>query len=204
MHTFDGRLVCALKRSLIGSIAGLILGSALLGCAPGLKTVSVSKIPAIESDQANLGSVRVAVRPFQDFRADQSIGIYKGTKLQADGDIGRQIQLALEDGLKAKGARLSLFNVPSISGQVTDWYVQVTDEFPSPEVQARAALKLEVFDVNQHRIYSGSYSGTAALKHPLVSQTKVEDTLGLAMKQAILEALTDPDLVAKLGISAVR
>lgn len=175
----------------------------LNGCAPGLdRTLSVNRIPDLDAAQlhASLGpDIKVQVQKFTDNRTERTIGDINGRTLAPASDVALAAQLALEQKLKAKGYRLSLFNSPSISGEVKEWLVQVHPGFPSSTVDASAEIKLNVFSPKGVLVYSATYKGTSTAQNPYFSQERIESVLGEAMAYALEEAIRDEQLRSKLA-----
>lgn len=192
-----------------GKLSGyLVVGLAavllwLNGCAPGLnQTLSVNRIPDLDAAElrASLGpDIKVQVQKFTDARPEKTIGDVNGRALSPASDVALAAQLALEQKLKAKGYRLSLFNSPSISGEVKDWLVQVHPGFPSSTVDASAAVKLNVYDPKGVLVYTATYKGTSTAENPFFSQERIESVLGEAMAYALEEAIRDERLRSKLA-----
>jgi len=185
-----------LKVSILFSLA------LLAGCAPGLGTeLRVNAIPELSSIQTvqNMTMSRVALQRFNDSRQKPVIGEVDGRELAAGGDVADSVRRALELRLKAHGAQVVLFNAPSISGDVREWFVKVNPGFPSSKVEAKALIKLRVFSQRDKALYEGSYKGEMSEESPVFSEGHIEQVLGGAMSQALNEALSDPELLRSLG-----
>ncbi len=171
----------------------------LFGCAPGLKnTLRVSSIPAAENSRRNLDGLRLNVGTFKDARISTGIARVNTREVRADGDVGAAVQQAFERQVKIQGAKLSLFNAPTLRGTVKDWKIMVKPAFPSSKADARASLEVELVDTGGKVKYRGTYSGNMSVENPVMREERVEGILGEAMLNAMVHVLNDRRFVSKL------
>lgn len=179
------------------------LAGAVCGCAPGIdNSLSVSQVGTGSASGGHAlieSSHRARVGGFIDARGSDDIGEIDGKALAPSGDIAQSVQKAVEQELRNAGVRVSLFDAPMITGEVTMWRVSVNSGFPASRVRAQAQLKLRVLGIDNRAAYTGTYSGEVVAEHPLFSQQKIEEVLGDAMNQALKEAMSDERLMEKLA-----
>lgn len=185
-------------------IIGIVLCLVCLaGCAPGLgKTLNtdyISPLPLEKTVQQRLSGVQLRTGDFIDARGVETIGEIDGRRLLPAGDVGQSVKRAFEDALRNGGADLSLYSGPMVKGEVLAWKIEVQPGFPVSEVNTEASLRVMVSSGSNRNAYSAIYSGTAEEKHPYLSETKIEELLGLAMAYAIREALRDQRLLFELA-----
>src|SRR5436190_13394540 len=100
----------------------------IAACAPGLGgkivigPIGDSEIKPIE-DLASDGLTRVHVLPFSDNRAVEAIAQIDGRLIKPEGDLGIIVQDGIERSLKKSGVRLSLFDSPTVRGEIKEWRV---------------------------------------------------------------------------------
>lgn len=179
----------------------VLLANLLSGCAPGLgASLRVPPLPeeGVQPLMLTAGEVRVNIAKFNDMRQPQFIGDINGRMLETDGDVAYIVQTGCERIFSAAGAKLALFNVPSISADVAKWYVQVKTGFPTSKAVAEASLTMTVYDRESHKVYTATYTGQTSSEHPFLSENKIKEVLGLAMNYAIRQALADPRLLENL------
>ncbi len=175
-------------------------------CAPGLeRDISVRQIVSPESSViTEVNDLKISVGEIQDLRQDPSIGMIGDTKLMPREKPAQSVQIALEQKLKARGFSLKHFNAPVLVGDLYDWRVNVSQNFPLAEVQASAKVKLRLAAPNSSSFYEATYEGESSGKSPIFSQGKIEEMLGAAMSVALDEALRDDKLLAKISEAQLR
>lgn len=171
-------------------------------CAPGLgRSLKVNRIP--EAAGENLAKqyevpLKVQVERFEDQRRSPVIAEIDGREIVPDGDVGVEVQQAIERQLQTSGVRLAIAKSPILRGGVTSWRADIKPGFPSSTVQANATIRVELLDEDNNKLYSAVYSGNALEEHPMLSEYKIESALGGAMANAIREALRDERLVQQI------
>ena len=173
------------------------------GCAPGLGSqLSVDRIPDKESAAPGADYLfKVRVEKLRDIRSNSAVGEIGLRELQPLGDPGLSVRSALEQRLRSQGAWISLFEGPSLGGEIQRWKVQVVPSFPASRAEAVAQLGLELYDISGRLIYRGNYSGTFTAEHPVFSAADIEEVLGSAMGEALDQALDDDRLMEKVHSS---
>ncbi len=181
----------------------VLLVCVLSACSPSLeRTLKVDYVEPESVDntvKASVSAVRVKLGEFSDLRRQPAIGEIDGRKLLPDGDVALSAKMALQDGLREAGASIALYGDTVVSGEVTNWFVQITPGFPLSKVEASATMRLRVERAHGKSTYSALYSGSIEQKHPFLTQTKVEKSLGDAMAIAVKEALKDDNFVAEIS-----
>jgi hypothetical protein len=178
-----------------------LLALLVSGCAPGLgASLRVPPLPeeGVQPLVLTSGEIRVNIGKFNDMRQPQFIGDINGRLLETDGDVGYITQTGCERIFALAGAKLALFNVPSLSGDVNRWYVKVTTGFPTSKAVAEASVTMSVYDRESHKVYTATYTGQTSTEHPFLSESKIKQALGSAMNYAIRQALSDQRLLENL------
>lgn len=173
----------------------------LSACAPGLgTTLRVDAFEATDATSIAIGGARMRARvgQFLDMRTRKAIGEVRGRELEPAGDVASGATRALEDELKRAGVELSLFEAPILVGEVQQWFVTVTPDFPTSSVEAKAKIRMQVTDKSGKVLYSGLYSGGMSQKHPWLTEDEVSHVLAQAMSFAMREALKDERLLREL------
>ena len=188
-------------RILVWRTLSVLLLLFAVGCAPGLG--ASLRVPAITEEEVtpfshSTGEIRVNVGKFQDMRQPHFIGDVNGRLLEADGDVGLTVQTGFERLFSAAGARLALFNSPSIVGDVNKWYVKVNTGFPTSKAMAEADITVSVFDRDSRRVYTATYTGQTSYEHPVLSQSRIQKALVAAIGYAMRQALADERLLENL------
>lgn len=173
--------------------------SFLFSCAPGLnKTLRVSSIPVAEHSAKNLDGVRLNIGTFTDARTSAGIARVNGREVRAEGDVGSNVQQAFERQVKLQGAKLTIFNAPTLRGTVKDWKIFIKPDFPSSKADAKASLEVELVAADGKPKFRGTYSGNMSVENPVMREDKVEEILGEAMLNAMIHVLNDRRFVSKL------
>jgi uncharacterized lipoprotein YajG len=177
----------------------------LVGCsASSPDTLSPYRIteprmaPGFRPPADVVGPGGVNIRSLADARTDPSLGSFGGSTLRSNSDVNAPVRQALEDRIRGAGLTVGLLNSPSVGGEIKDWYVSVVNGFPVDRAEARATIVLDVFDADGQVRYRGTYKGTAIYQRPFMSQSRIEETLGQAMGEALDAALDDGRFLAAI------
>lgn len=181
----------------------LFTAGCLSACAPGLgRDIGVSPIsmPSGESPRSNSSvAVHAQIRPFVDNRPSQAIAEIGGREINSRGDLALQVREAFENYLKQRGVETGDPEAPIIGGQISAWYVRVEPGFPTSQAQAEATLVIEVSNLANQLVYTGKYSGSTVVSHPMLNESRISDALAQAMGYAIEEALRDEKLMDRIA-----
>lgn len=179
-----------------------IIGITLGACSPGLgKKLRIDKISGAEALPVSSGlasAPTLRVGTFEDRRPYTEVGEIDGRLLQPEGNVALNVQVALEDLLRAQGAQISQFSGPALVGQILEWRVTVVPGFPTTTVKGTASVKVELRDEVYAVLYTATYSGSAEAQHPIMSQAKVEKVLADAMSTALSGVIEDRELLGRL------
>jgi hypothetical protein len=179
---------------------------AVAGCAPqiGLRI----PLPNLPDPQRTVPSavgqgepIRVRVGSFIDGRRSDTIAVVDGREVGSEGPIGPVVQEGFERYFRNAGASVVLFKAPSIEGEVIEWRVAVTPQFPASAASAVARIKVEIRGEGARVAYRATYAGEATASHPFLSEASVRELLATAMGSAIEEAVHDEGLVIALSNS---
>lgn len=176
----------------------------LSACAPGLGTkLTITSLPDIEEKDIhkdpNNELIKVSIMPFIDTRSSEKIADVNGRSVNSEGKIGLVVQDGFSRAFKKAGMKVCLFDCPIVGGEVNDWRIDVSPAFPTSSVHAIAKIRVTVFNLQNDLIYSARYSGSTDTKDPFLTESRIEEVLGVAMNYAIAEALKDERLIGALG-----
>lgn len=197
-----------IRRLFSAILTPVLLGGfviAVSSCGPSLK--STISVPKVEFDQSQrkksgLAGSQLTVDQFVDKRVSKIIA----GEAESPGDKGAEaaqpIGPAVQDGLKRafadRGAEITDSAPIVVSGEVLRWYASVASGFSS-KAKGEAAVRIEVFDPANKKIYTGTYEGFATMQHPSLSEKDVSETLGAAMAQALSQIGEDKQLMRVLS-----
>lgn len=179
-------------------ILGILAVLSCVSCAPYVgRAVDVPEIPSVvkEGEVRNRLGNSVAVGEVRDARESAAEG---STYTEPAGDVAAAVRQALEKTFTDKGMIISLDAPVTVSGEVREWRSAVSAKTTSM-IQSEAALAIEVRDPSNKKLYSGVYHGSRSSQFPVASAGDVQDSLGLAMSQAISQMLQDKELVSVLS-----
>jgi len=172
----------------------------LNSCAPGLgKTLKITKYPDPISPANSLSFIKVRVLPFIDDRKSHEIGEISGRKLSSEGTVSYVVRRMFEEEIKSGGGSLVEFSDKSVSGAIKNWRIEVTPGFPSSVTEATAEVELTISSQDQGTLYRGRYSGFSSMRNPFLSEAKIEEVLGQAMRFAVYEAFKDRKFLGRLN-----
>lgn len=183
-------------------LASVLLSLGVASCAPTLgKTIEAPQIPVVASKpeaRARLGSY-IAVTAVQDARTgqpatDSAVADYT----EPYGGVTNIVETGLKNAFRDAGIAVVDTAPVSIKAEVRKWRAQV-DTKSTSAISSEATLFVEVDDPTGKRIYSGTYNGTRSSQFPVVTRIDVQDSLGLAMANAIEQVISDPQLVELLN-----
>ena len=182
-------------------LTALLIASAA-ACAPKLgATIEAPQIPptaAKPEARARLGSY-IAVTGVSDSRvgqppSDSSIADFT----EPYGGVSAIVENGLKNAFRDAGIAV-VDNAPvAMKVEVRKWRAQV-DTKSTSAISSEATLFVEMDDPTGKRIYSGTYNGTRSSQFPVVTRVDVQDSLGLAMANAIDQVISDPQLVDLLN-----
>lgn len=152
--------------------------------------VPVPEIPAAtQSTPEKAISSMVTVGSFRDVRSTP-----EGEQISPEGEVTETVKEAFKSALAKRGARVSTDAPTTIHAEIRSWYA-TTQGTSAVEVESQATLYIEIHTKNSQRVFNGTYTGSRTSSFPLVSAKDIGDSLGLAMAQAIEQALSDKALI---------
>lgn len=180
-------------------IAATFTISSLTGCAvsPG-RTVETPEIPPIAANgesRARLGSY-LAVQSVED-RRDASPSSDAGFT-EPFGRVGASVEEGLKNAFRENGISILETAPLTLRTEIRKWRTKV-DSKANTMLNSEATLFVELVDPSGKKIYSGSYNGTRASQFPVVTRVDVQDSLALAMANAIGQVVSDPELLNVLS-----
>jgi uncharacterized lipoprotein YajG len=178
-----------LKKLLSFSIISLIASFSACVAVVG-PHVPVPEIPpGSEATPEKAISSLVSVGSFRDVR-----GAPEGEQISPEGEVTEAVKEAFRTALTKRGARVTPDAPTTIHAEIRTWYA-TTQGTGAVEVESQATLYFEIHSRDSQRIFSGVYTGSRSSTFPLVSAKDIGDSLGLAMTQAIDQALSDKALI---------
>lgn len=179
---------------------------ALFGCAPSLGAkLRVDRFPVASTSTIVLqprSRVQIRVGEVTDMRADPSVATIDGRSIPPDGEVGLAVREAISNEVVAAGGSLSQFDGSRVDAEILTWHVGVQPGFPSTKVNAKATVRLNLFDAHGGKLYAGIYRGATDVEHPLFSQERVEQALAQAMQYALSEAFSDEAVRRALALQS--
>jgi len=176
---------------------------ALSACAPGFgERVNVEELIAIADPTPGsppAGERWVRVNQFTDNRPAEELVRVDGRAVQPEGLVAVRVSRAFQDLLRLRGYRVSQFHGVLLQGEVTQWVVDVSPEFPLSRAKASAAVRISALADNGRPLYAATYYGDAELSHPFLREGRVKTLLGTAMETALEGALKDQALRSAIG-----
>ncbi len=187
-----------LQRSAIVAIA---LSLVLSACAPGLgTTLDIDRFDAPTAlTTSSKSGLQVQVGKLIDARARRAVARVGSRDIEPAQDVGNVVTAALQSEIKSMGAKLALFEAPILTGEVREWIVTVTPDFPTSALEAKASIRLQITDQTGRVPYSGVYTGSIEEQHPWLREEQIAHALSTAMTYAIREALGDEVLLREMG-----
>lgn len=138
------------------------------------------------------------VGDIRDGRPQTALAVMGEKKSEPEGDITLAVSRALQEGLKSKGFEINDSAPVVVTGEVRTWLVTIKGGVPS-KGESSAALSLEVYDPANKKVYSGVYQGSARMERSTLSDQDISRLLGVAMTEAIGQALSDKNLIQLLA-----
>ena len=186
-------------------IRALVLLSILAffgGCAPGLSSSLRVKPEGIElhDETSRVGSRAagcIRIEQFLDQRKNAEIGLIDGRALVADGSVIASVERSVAKAFFAKSTGTDLC-IP-IQGELRDWIVVVTPEFPQSKIEGKCTLLLSVQPSEQSQGYRAIYTGNSTRSHPFADRDLVERTLDEALEECLKSAVNDDSMRRAVG-----
>lgn len=177
----------------------LILASAFSACAPSLGgTIAVPSIPLAENMDQSRARLFTSV-DVVDFKDGRGAAPSEDSGFtEPRGDIDVKLQEAIGDALTKRGISVFGGAPVKITGEVRTWRTQVAAEGAVGTISSEAALFIQVLDRNGSVRYSGTYRGSRSSQFPVVAESDVQESLGLAMSQAIAQLMEDQQFLQSL------
>lgn len=185
------------QRALIIFLSSLTLNACAPGLGSGIKLIPISVDSGDKSPEETLSELPVAVSKFEDRREKQEIARIDDRLIPPNGDVGLTVEEGFEHEFRRRGARIGSIQGVRVTGEVQQWYMEVTPKFPLNEVVANAGVLVRI-ERDGAPLFQATYSGAVQSKEAIVSERKAEKLLSVAMAKAIEEAITDQDFLRNL------
>ena len=166
-----------------------------LACAMRVdSSYPVPAIPEIDSQKtSSLHGLSISVQPFLDARLPAIQDKVNVSITQPEGEVEQTVELAFVEALQSQGAVLDGNGEKSIVGEIRRWDSKVAAS-TSGTIDSNATIYLEVKDAAGKSLFSGEYHGSRSSQFPVIAKQDVGDSLGLAMSEAITQAIRDKNL----------
>lgn len=179
-------------------VACTLIGT-LTGCAvnPG-RTVETPSIPAVAAKgeaRARLGSY-LAIEGVED-RRDSSTASNEGFT-EPFGRVGSSVEEGIKSAFRENGISILETAPVTLHAEVRKWRTKVGSGAQTM-LDSEATVYVELKDPSGKRLFSGSYNGTRSSQFPVVTRVDVQDSLALAMANAIGQIVSDPGLLNVLS-----
>lgn len=182
-------------------LIGLFL---LASCAPNLgKTIEAPQIPAV----ATKGDARPRLGTYISIQSveDARIAVDPGTAsmdgidyTEPQGAIGSLVENGLKAAFRENGISVIDSAPLVIRAEVRTWRAH-TETKAQSDLASEATLYVEVIDPAGKKLFNGTYNGNRASTFPIITRVDVQDSLGIAMANAISQAVVDPQLLTVLS-----
>ena len=183
-----------IKVSFMGLRGALVAGAVVLmsACAPSLGgTIDAPTIPSVAPKgdaRARLGSY-LSIQTVEDARSKGISG--EAGYTEPAGKVTQIVEDGIKSAFRENGISILDSAPVTLRTEIRQWRAKVTSTAQA-EIQSEATIFVEALDPAGHVIYSGTYTGERSSKFPIVSRIDVQDSLGLAMANAIGQAVADP------------
>ena len=137
------------------------------------------------------GDAVVYIHQFSDARTAEAIAEYDGREVKPAGDVIDRVVRALRGGLQKKGYRFAENAPVLIAGEIRKWMANISGGFKA-RVDAQAAVSIDLIDPANKRVFSGIYQGYANMEKSGMEDKDVQETLSVAMAEALGRMLSDP------------
>jgi uncharacterized lipoprotein YajG len=154
---------------------------------------------------SDLGSTRarlsttVALDDIKDVR-DSIVHLDKDENIsytEPSGHVPDAVGRALHKTLQAVGVSVLPSADRRIWGEVRTWRTNVSTKAVT-QIKSEAVLYLEVLDNKGKRAYSSTYHGSRMSQFPIATEEDIQESLSIAMSQAITQAVSDEGLLNAL------
>ncbi len=136
-------------------------------------------------------SPKVRIGIVNDLRTQKVVGEIEGRSLTELGDATRVVQKGLEKYFSINGYDISLFNAPTVLGELSSWVVAVKPRALSTLLTSKAEIMLSLLNREGKVIYKSVYNGNFSNTGIFFTQSDVEKALAEAMHVALQEASKD-------------
>ena len=151
----------------------------------------------IQSRSVGAGA-EIFINEFTDAREDAAIADFQGKPSKPDKEVAPVVEKALISRFQKYGFLSSETAALAINGSVVKWIARITGGVPA-NVDAEAAINIEVLDPANKVIYSGTYEGFANARTPNMSKNDVRESLNASMLEAINQIFQDRKLLNLLS-----
>ncbi|HMO17810.1 MAG TPA: YajG family lipoprotein [Oligoflexia bacterium] len=152
--------------------------------------VSVPRMPNPTSNSGDYLPVVVNIRPFKDMRLLERIE--QSENITPEGDVSDVVTGYLESALKTRGVTFDSSSPITLTGEIRTWSAEARGS-STGELKSEATVYVEVIQSGLRK-FSGTYQGARSSQFPIVTPQDISDSLGLAMSQAIDQAISDSSL----------
>ena len=154
----------------------------------------VPAIPEVDSQKTSaLHGLNISLQPFLDARLPAIQEKSNVSIAQPEGEVVQTVESAFAEALQAQGVVLATDGGKNIVGEIRRWDSKVAAS-TSGSIDSNATLYLEVKDADGNSLFSGEYHGSRSSQFPVIAKQDVGDSLGLAMSEAITQAIRDKNL----------
>ncbi len=162
--------------------------------------VAAPKIPIVQHKMAYPTPVllNAEISSFQDSRPNQNSSSGKSVTMPV-GEVGTLVSKAAEQAFKKRGMELrGAGGMSTIRGRIIEWSATV-DGGALPVLGSVAALEVEVVGPEGRPVYTSSYEGTRSSQFPVISESDIQESLGIAMAEALEKMADDRMLTSAIS-----
>lgn len=184
----------------IGSLllfSSLLLSACIANVGNSVGVPDVSQlVKTTESRPSFLG--RVSIGEIADVRS-HSLTTNDGKQVtEPNGDVSQKLAEALAQVLLTRGIEV-VENAPlKLNGKVLRWHSLVTG-VGGGSLSSEASLQVELIDNTGGAVRTGTYHGSRSSQFPIISRNDIEDSLAIAMSEALEHLAQDKSLIEQIS-----
>lgn len=181
-----------MRKLILTSAVALALGA----CSAKIESnYPVPEIPKASTVTSELHGVGLSFQSFVDARMPlrNEVANKSSIHTQPEGDVAGSVEQAFKEALTVQGANVGYGTGKMVTGEIRRWDSQVAAA-ASGSIESNATLFIEVKGETGERLFAGEYHGSRSSTFPVIARQDVGESLGIAMSEAITQALRDPNL----------
>lgn len=171
------------------TLSFLTLSSCVAVVGPSVNVPEIPVGDAVSIDENITSSISLG--SFRDVRSEPV-----ENRISPEGDVTAAVKAAFKKSLEKRNGYVIDNASVTVMAEVRNWHAITKG---TGEIESDASLYIEVHVRDKGRIFSGLFHGHRASTFPLISAQDIDDSLGLAMAQAIDQVLYDRAVISALN-----